>query len=279
MTATMNRHRSIAVLLCAAALASCSYDKNAVQDIAGPVPAAAIRFFNFGVNAPGVNFYAGDQKVTAISTAGCSTAPSEACNTTGVESTTGVTYGGVGNAGLYSGLDAGQHTLSGRIAATTDKGLAISSLAATLEDGKTYSFYQSGLYNTTTKTIDAFVVEDPIPAEIDWSVATVRFVHAIYNANPMTLTITNVDSTAATFVIGGAVAYKGAGAFTTVPNGVYNLATRYSGSSTVVMARPNVSFVAGRTYTITARGTITTAPTNTGCAVTNVTCLDNTTNR
>ena len=278
MTATMKRHRSIAVLLCAAALASCSYEKNAVQDITGPLPAAQIRFFNFGVNAPGVNFYADDQKVTAVSTAGCTNSTSEACNTTGVESTTGVTYGGVGNAGLYSGVDAGQHTLTGRIAATTDKGLAISSLAATLEEGKTYSFFQSGLYNTTTKTVDAFVVEDPIPAEIDWSVATVRFVHAIYNANPMTMTITNVD-TGESLVIGGAVAYKGAGAFTAVPNGVYNLATRYTGSSTVVMARPNISFVAGRTYTITARGNITVAPTNTGCAATNVTCLDNTTNR
>lgn len=278
MTATMKTHRSIAVLLCAAALASCSYDKNAVQDITGPVPSAQIRFFNFGVNTPGVNFYAGDTKVTAISTSGCSTSTSEACNTTGVESTTGVTYGGVANAGLYSGIDAGQHTLSGRIAATIDKGLAISSLAATLEAGKTYSFFQSGVYNTTAKTIEAFVVEDPIPAEINWSVATVRFVHAIYNANPMTMTITNVE-TGEALVIGGAVAYKGAGAFTAVPNGIYNLATRYSGSSTVVMARPTISFVAGRTYTITARGNITVAPTMTGCATTNITCLDNTTNR
>jgi len=52
----MNTFRSIAVLLCAASLAAC--EKNAVQDITGTLPSAKVRFFNFGVGAPGVNFYA-----------------------------------------------------------------------------------------------------------------------------------------------------------------------------------------------------------------------------
>ena len=57
MNAHMNRFRAFALLLAAAAtLTSC--DENAVQDIAGPATGARIRFFNFGVNAPGVNFYA-----------------------------------------------------------------------------------------------------------------------------------------------------------------------------------------------------------------------------
>src|SRR5918999_5472549 len=103
----MTLHRSLAVLLCAAALASC--EKNAVQDIvAPPVAASRIRFFNFGVNAPGVNFYADDTKMTAISSG------------TGVESTTGVVYGGVGSGGLYAVITPGQHTFNGRIAATVD---------------------------------------------------------------------------------------------------------------------------------------------------------------
>lgn len=275
----MKRTRSIAVLLYAAALASCDYDKNAVQDVTGPVPSAGIRFFNFGVSAPGVNFYAGDTKVTAISTTGCTTLPpSDACKTTGVESTSGVNYGGVGSGGLYSGLSAGQYTFTARIAATTDNGLAISNASATLADGKKYSYYQSGVYNTTTKTAAAFIVEDPFPAEIDWSGAHVRFVHAIYNANPMTLYATNTAG-GQELAIGGSVAYKGAGTFTAVPNGVYNLSARYAGSSSSAMSRTGVSFVAGRVYTITARGDITVTPTTTGCAATNVTCLDNTANR
>ncbi|HLE56573.1 MAG TPA: hypothetical protein VJB15_05765, partial [Rhodothermia bacterium] len=104
----MNRYGSFAVLLCAAALASCDYEKNAVQDITGALPSARIKFFNFGVNAPGVNFYANDTKMTAIFTA------------TGTEATTGVVYGAVGAGGLYSGIAPGQYTLSGKIAAATD---------------------------------------------------------------------------------------------------------------------------------------------------------------
>lgn len=52
---------------------------------------------------------------------------------------------------------------------------------------KHYSFYQSGFYNTTAKTVDAFIVEHAIPPDIDYSVALVKFVNTIVNANPMTL--------------------------------------------------------------------------------------------
>jgi hypothetical protein len=273
----MNRHKSIAVLLCAAALASCDYEKNAVQDIAGPLSGASVRFFNFGVLAPSVNFYANDTKMTAILVGTCTTVPpalpTEACMTTGAESTTGIGYGGVGASGSYSSVEPGPYTLSGRIAATIDKDLPISSLPATLEDGKKYSFYQSGVYNSTTKTVDAFIVEDPVAAQIDWTTAQVRFVHAIYNANPMTLYARN-QLTGVEVAVGGEVAYKAAGGFTALPNGVYDLSTRYAGSSANALTRTAVSFVAGTVYSITARGDITVAHTATACAAANRTCLD-----
>ncbi len=63
----MNRYRSLALLLWAAVCSAC--DKNAVQDITGPLASARIKFFHFGVNAPGVNFYANDTKMTAITSA------------------------------------------------------------------------------------------------------------------------------------------------------------------------------------------------------------------
>lgn len=283
MTATMNRYGSLAALLCAAALASCGdYEKNAVQDITAPsIPAAEIRFFNFGISAPGVNFYADETKMTAINFTGCTNPPAsttEPCISTGNPSATGVTYGGVAAGGLYAGIDPGQHTLSGRIAAVIDRGLAVSNVTSTLAAGMKYSYYQSGPYSTTTKAVDAFIVEDPVPAAIDWTTATVRFVHAIYNANPMALyardRVTGVE-----YAIGGTTAYKAAGAFTALPPGAYDLFTRYAGSSTNAMSRTNVSFAEGRVYTITARGNITVAVTTTGCAGTNVTCLDNTANR
>ena len=260
------RHLPRAVLLCAAALASC--DKNTVQDITGPLAASRVKFFNFSVSAPGVNFYANAAKITAITSG------------TGTESTNGVNYGGVGNGGLYSAIAPGQYTLTGRIAATIDKDLPIATVGTTIADGKYYSFYISGIYNAGTKSADAFVVEDPVPAQPDYTVAYVRFVNAISNANPMTLYAKNTDTTVTkdSIAVGGEVAYKAAGAFTVVPNGVYNLITRYTGSNTSVITRAGVSFVRGHVYTIGARGDITVTPTTT-CPATSTTCLDNTANR
>ena len=146
----MTNYRAFAALLGAALLSSC--DKDAVQQLTGPVPGAQIKFFNFGVNAPGVNFYANDRKITAVLSA------------TGTESTTGTVYGGAGASGFYSAIDPGQYTLAGKIAATVDKDLAVSTVPATLEDGKFYSFFMSGFYNTTTKTVASIV--DMRPAGI-----------------------------------------------------------------------------------------------------------------
>ena len=259
----MTRYTSIAALLFAGLLSACG--KKEVQDLVGTAPQARIRFFNFGVNAPSVNFYANTTKMTAVQ------------STTGTEATTGVAYGGVGAGGAYSSIEPGQYTLAGKIAAATDKDLAISSVNATIEDGKYYSFYMSGFYNTTTKTVEGFIVEDNFSDATDFTVATVRFVNAISNANPMTLFAKNT-TTATETAVGAEVAYKAAGAFVTLPAGAYDLSTRYTGSATNVLTRPGVSFNAGRVYTITARGDITVAPTTT-CGSTNKTCLDNTANR
>lgn len=261
-----------AVLLSAAVLSAC--EKNAVQDITRPVPNSAIKFFHFGVNAPGVYFYADDDKVTAVATAVCSPPTDPACETTGLEPTTGTAYTGAGSGGLYNGLPAGQYDFSARIAATTDKGLAIASVPLTIEEGKYYSYYLSGFYDATTKQSDVFVVEDALPA-IDYEVAYVRFVNAIGNSSPMTLYGTNTTEGTAEVAIGGEVAYKSAGAFTAITPGTYNLAARTAGSSTNAIARTGVSFSEGRVYTITARGDITVTSTT----ATNRPFLDNTANR
>ncbi len=262
------------MLLLAAAL-SAACDENAVQQIAGP-PAggASIKFFNFAPGAPAVNFFVNDTKITAISSTTCATltdANRAQCTTTGAASTNGVAYGAAGNgaSGWYSDVAPGQVTISGRIAATTDQGLAIASVQATIAAGKTYSYYMSGIYNTAAKTADAFVVEDNLPA-VDHNVAYVRFVNAVSNATgPMTLFATATTTSTET-AVGGSTAYKSAGAFTALPAGTYNLGTRYAGSSANAISRTNVGFSAGRVYTITARGNITTASTI---------LLDNTANR
>jgi len=261
---TMKRHASIAALLLIGALTACG--EKVTRDITAPPPSnSGIRFFNFGVNAPSVNFYADQQKLTAT------------VSTTGTEATTGVGYGGVGSGGDYSAIAPGAHTFTGRIAATTDKDLPISTVNQNIEDGKFYSYYQSGFYNSTTKTVDGFIVEDPFTAPTDMATASVRFVHAISNANPMTLYAKNQTSGVET-AIGSEVAYKGATGFVTIPAGAYDLSTRYAGVTTNAMARTGIQFAGGRVYTITARGDITVASSQ-ACGAANRTCLDNTTNR
>jgi hypothetical protein len=257
---TMKRYLSLAGLVTAAALSACDYEKNQVQDIAGPAPSARIKFFNFGVGTPGVNFYANDRKMTAISSA------------TGAESTTGVAQGLAASGGFYNGIEPGTYAVTGKIAATTDKDLAISNVSATIAAGKAYSYYISGIYSTTAKTADAFIVEDAIPAQ-DYAVAYVRFVNAISNSQPMTLSIKNAE-TAAVTAIGSAVAYKSGGAFVAVPPGVYDLSTRVTGASTDAITRTAVTFTDGRIYTIASRGDITV----TGTTSANRPQLDNTAN-
>lgn len=256
----MKKLNYILGLLLITALYSC--EKNAVQDITGDSPQARIKFFNFGLSTPGVNFYANDIKMTAIS------------STSGAESVTGVTYGGVGAGGLYSSIKPGDYTFSGRIAAATDKDLKIANITATIAAQKDYSFYLSGVYNTTAKTVDGFVVEDAFPATLDTGKAYVRFVNAIYNSSPMILYAKNTNTTGTEEVVGTAAAYKAGGAFVALPNGVYNLSVRTAGSATNLITRASVSFSKGRIYTIGARGDM--SPT----AVTaNKPALDNTLNR
>ena len=260
----MNPTRALAALLCVVALAAVSAcDENAVQEISGPEAGARIKFHNFGVNAPGVNFYANDVKMTAIS------------STTGLESTLGVIYGSVGSGGFYSSIAPGSYTLTGKIAAAVDKDLVIATQAGVIENGKAYSFYMTGFYNTVAKTSDGFLVEDTFVPTIDFTVAYVRLVHGLANANPMQLIATSTTLATLVDTIGGVIAYKGAGAFEAVVPGAYNLATRYLGTATNAIARTNVSFVAGRVYTIGARGDITVVSTT----LINRPFLDNTANR
>lgn len=256
----MKTLRSIAMLLCTIALTAC--EKNAVQDITGSLPGARVKFFNFGVGAPAVNFYANDAKITAILSA------------TGVESTNGVAFGGVGGGGFYSAIEPGQYTFTGKIAAEVDKNVPISTSAATLATGKAYSYYISGIYNTTAKTAEAFVLEDAFVDTLDYTVAYVRFVNAISNASPMTLYARN-PTTGVEVPVGGAVAYKAGGAFVALPGAVYDLSTRYDGSTTNVITRTGVSFSVGKVYTIGARGDITVVSTTLATRPQ----LDNTANR
>lgn len=269
----MQRHKSVTALLCAVLVCSCDALGNdtGIRDLTAPLPSARIKFHNFAPSSVGVNFYANDQKMTAILTSGCTNpttaADSTACSTTGKESATGVNYGGVASGGRYDAIAPGQYTLAAR-AATTDaaKGIdkddVLASAAGVIADGKYYSYYMSGVFASPANTADAFVVEDPIPTgAVDYTVAYVRLVNAVSDGTgDLTLYVTNTESSAES-AVGGAVAYRAAGTFVSVPAGVYNLAVRYTGSTSNVISRTAVSFNGGRVYTITSRGSTATTTT------------------
>lgn len=257
----MRLHRTFAAALSAAALAACGSD--AVQELTAPVPAAGVRFFNFGVGAPSVHFFADDRKMTATTSASCQaaqdppvTATDTTCLTIGIQSTSGIAYGSVGANGQYTGIEPGEYTITGRPMTASGSGAPVSSLPVTIEAGKRYSVYQSGIYDATAKTTDAFVVEDPVPAAIDWNTSLVRFVNAIGNSEPMALTAVNAE-TDEEIVIGGLVAYGSASAFVALPPGSYAVHARVDGSDTDAIVRTGVLIEEGRAYTVTARGDMT----------------------
>lgn len=256
----MNRLRIAMVAVSAISLAAC--EKNAVQDITAPVSGANVKFFNLGVNAPGLNFFANDAKITASSSTSCSpppTTPNPLCTTTGVETATGTAFGALANGGLYNVLPTGSVTLASKISAVADNGLAVATTTATLENGKYYSYYTSGIYDATGKKIDAFIVEDVLP-QFDFANAYVRFVNASSNAASPTVFAKN-QTTSVEAAVGGAVAYKGAGTFVSVPAAVYDLSLRAAGSSTNLVTLTGVSFAAGRVYTVSLRGDMTVTST------------------
>jgi hypothetical protein len=258
----MTRLKSFAALACAALVASCG--DAARQTITEPVTGPQLKFFNFGVNAPGINFFANDVKVTAISSTTCTPAPATpnpACTSTGAETTTGSTYGVAANGGLYSMVPAGSVAIAGKIATVTDNGVAVNTTTSNLENGKYYSFYTSGIYDAAAKKNDGFLVEDPLPATIDFtSTAYVRFVNASSNASALTLFAKNTSTNVET-PVGAAAAYKAAGAFTAVPVGIYDVSVRSGASGTNLATLAAVGFSGGRVYTIALRGDMTVTST------------------
>ena len=245
-----------------------SCDKNAVQQIDAPLTGGAqIKFFNFGVGSPSVNFYANDVKMSATS------------STTGAESANGVAYGAVFPSTTYSLLQPGSYTFKGTTSATalTNPNTTVATVTGTVEDKKFYSLYTSGLYDAVAMTTDAFIVEDKLPAA-DNTAPYVRFVNGIFNAaSPMDLVAKNT-ATGAEVVVASAVAYKSASEFAKLTEGIYELFARYPGSATNTITRNGtsvVSFVNGKVYTISSRGDINI----TGTTAANRAFLDNTANR
>ena len=237
-----------------------SCEKNAVTDITVPYSGAQLKYYNFAINGPTVNFYANDIKTTATLTA------------SGVESAAGVNFGGLVPLRGYSLAPIGSVKFSSLTPSTMVVNNALgqgpnietSTVTKTVEDGKNYSYYTSGIYDYVTKKSDAFIIDDTLPAA-DTSIAYIRVVNPGHNTTALSLeltqTITNVNPSIPPIVIVTtpitSVAYKTASAYIPVKQGSYTLRLIDSPSGKVV-TRAATSFLKGRLYTFTLRGNLIT---------------------
>lgn len=248
-------------ILCVIALTSC--EKNAVQDLSVAPQGPQLKFYNFGVNAPAVNFYVGNQKVSAVA------------STTGAEAAGGTVFGGVYPSTGYAAVPGGGE-ISARTSSTAaaNPGVTIATTSGVaMEDGKQYSFYVTGAFNTETLKADGFLLNDELPGN-DTAHAFVRFVNAgVAQAGLLTVTLKDQANPERPVInLASDLAFKSATAFTRVPRSLYEITVRDNTSGTVFV-RTGVTFNADRVYTLSMRGNInvTTAPTTR--------LIDNTINR
>jgi hypothetical protein len=259
MTPAMTRFSMVSALAGLSLLAAC--DKNAVQVIAAPVDGGAfVRFHNLSVASPSVNFYANTQKVTAVSSTACSpppTTPNPLCSTTGVEQTTGTigtAYGSSALGGNYAKLNPGAYVLVGRSAVPTDNAAAVSTVNQTLEAGKFYSYFMSGVYASGTKSTDAFIIEDKLPTTFDYTKSYLRVVNASVNA-PSISASTTLQGTTTPITVATNVAYKGASEIVTIPPGLTDITITFTGFAPVTVT--GFGFSGGHVYTMALRGDVT----------------------
>jgi hypothetical protein len=237
-------------MLISALFITVSCEKSAVQVIDSTPTGPLIRFYNFALDGPSVNFYANDLKVTATSSA------------TGLQATTGVNYAGLFPANnSYVALSSAGSVVVKTVTPSTalvNPSINIANVTAAVQAGKYYSFYTSGVFDVTAKTTSGFIVEDIIPA-VDTSSAYVRIVNVIPNAGISGFDLKAVNTTTLeSVVIAAATAYKAASEFVKVPNGIYNLTAVSTNSPTsYTITRSAVSFSKGFVYTISTRGDAT----------------------
>lgn len=258
MTTAMTRLSLLSALAGLSLLTAC--DKNAVQTIDGPIDGGAfVRFHNLSVGSPVVNFYANSQKVTAASSTACSpppTTPNPLCTTTGVEaasSTAGTAYGNSAIGGNYAMIAPGSYALTGRVGTVADNGVTISTVNGALETGKFYSYFTSGIYSTSTKSTDAFLVEDKLPTSFDYTKSYVRVVNGSVNAPSISLS-TQLQGTTTVVPVATNVAYKGASDFVTIAPGLTDVTITWSGFAPVTVT--GVGFSGGHVYTLAVRGDV-----------------------
>ncbi|MCF4100613.1 DUF4397 domain-containing protein [Gillisia sp. M10.2A] len=244
------------LILFAVSLLFNACEENAIPELTEPVSEEAtyVKFFFHVENAPSVNFYFDDQKVSAV---GSSSA----------DEVQGNSYGSVFPSNAYALIPSGDFNVNARDL----EGNVIASTNASFAADKNYSAYLVG----TTDSYEVFVMEDQLPpsdrVKIFWrfvnTMANMPFsvdVYAIKAAVPET------DDSPAQAVqvisLGNGLAFKQGGDYTELEPGNYTFKVFESGSDydpeTSTPYIQNTVNVAskGRVYSTQIRGTYAESP-------------------
>jgi len=155
-------------------------------------------------------------------------------------------------------LTPGAYALVGRSSVPADAGSVVSTVNGTLEVGKFYSYFMSGVYATGTKSTDAFIVEDKLPTTFDYSKAYLRVVNASVNAPPISAS-TTLQGTTNVITVATNVAYKAASEIVTIPPGLTDITITFTGFAPVTVT--GFGFSGGHVYTMALRGDVSSSVT------------------
>lgn len=234
------------------AITGCEKKGLAVPDITKPITGAKVRLYNFAYNSPGVNFYANELKISAVTSAN------------GSEAVGGVAFGGTYPANQYALAPAGQTKFKAQTSSTnaTMPNTILASVDKNIEEDKYYSIFTSGVYNATTKTTDAFLIEDTFPAIVDTAQANIRIVNSGFNTSTLDMILTlsktvNGIVRIDTVKIASGIPYKSASQFVGFRPGAYAIVVTDKTSGKKV-TRAATSFLRDRAYTLALRGNLIT---------------------
>ena len=237
-----------------------------------PGTEAQVRFYNFGISAPSINFYANGKKVTATQ------------SLTGEMAPTGVSFGGTYPSLGYVEIEPGSNiTISSKTPTTLaiptnntnnyEQDKQVSSVnVSSLESKKRYSLFIAGYFDKNTHTAESFIISDDLPPS-DTSKVFIRFVNSgVAEAGTLSIKVSRMEGTTVLTedIVDPALAFKTATPFVAFPYGTYKFTIIPSNATNRIWER-TISLNRDRVHTIAVRGDLR----NTSPAP----LLDNTQNR
>lgn len=267
-------NKALAFLAVGFLLSSC--EENAIVEQTDYVTTGAnVRFSVAAQDAPTVNFYLNDQRITA-KPATADGFPTGLFWSSTIANT--MYPGGYG----YANVPAGSYTLRAIQDATTTidttikapgdtlftkrlvEPKVIASVPVNLTTSSNFSAYLVGMKETVDaveKTVfDIVVVNDEIPP-YDFSKSFVRFVNVMSNApGNFTIKAVGTDPVTDTVVVATNIPFKGQTNYVAITPGVYNISVFMEGKPTAYTTWTAGNILPGRTYTFFTRGNYVLAP-------------------